>query len=87
MTLHVRIDRLVLEGTSLSSRDGARVEAALGDALAGLLRERGLHPSLAGGIAVPSLLAPATSLPAAPIPLGRQIALALAESLSPKAKP
>jgi hypothetical protein len=87
MTLHVRIDRLVLEGTALSARDGARLEAVLGPALADLLRDRGLHPALAGGLAVPTLPGPAMALPAAPAPLGRQLALALADTLGAEARP
>jgi hypothetical protein len=55
MSLHLHIDRLVLEGTSLTPRDGAPLQAALAAELTGLLQSRGLHPELAKGIALPSL--------------------------------
>lgn len=89
MSVHLRIDHLVLEGLSLSPRDGLRLQTSLDAELTKLLQDRGLHPALARGIAVPSL--PVTSMAmttgANLSHLGRQIARNLAGSLTAKARP
>lgn len=84
MSIHLHIDRLVIEGTALTSRDGSRLQAALGAELEDLLRSRGLHPELAKGIALPSLQSPSMTLPTSSDPsnLGRQIAQHLAGPLT-----
>lgn len=88
MSLHLHIDRLVLEGTSLTPRDGARLEASLGVALAQLFESRGLHPDLAKGIALPHLTTAPMSLPstAGPAAMGLQIAQHLAVPLLGQAR-
>ena len=89
MSLHLHIDRLVLEGTALTPRDAARLQAALGLELEALLRARDLHPGLAQGTALPNLPAAPMVLPAAPDPqaFGRQVARHLAGTLAPEARP
>ena len=89
MSLHLRIDRLVLEGTALTQRDGARLQAALGAELAILLKDSGLQPELAKGIALPSLPLTTLAQPAAaePSALGRQLARHLAAALTTQARP
>ncbi len=86
MSIQLRIDHLVLEGTALTPRDTSRLQAALGAELAELLQEWKLHPGLAQGIAVPNLPVAAMPLPASVSPsnLGRQIARSLAGSLVPE---
>jgi hypothetical protein len=89
MSLHLHIDRLVLEGTALTPKDGARLQAALRAELAGLLQAHPLQSELAKGIALPLLPATAMPLPASPDPaaMGRQIAQHLASSLTTQARP
>ncbi|HJV48382.1 MAG TPA: hypothetical protein VJ549_03810 [Geothrix sp.] len=90
MNLHLRIDRLVLEGTDLTPRDRARLQAALGSELAALLRSRGLSRELAQGLALPSLPLPVLALRSVPDASGwgLQIAQHLASALAaPSAVP
>jgi hypothetical protein len=89
MSLHLHIDRLVLEGTALSPRDAARLQAALSAELQTLLQARELHSGLARGTALPTFPAAPLSLPSAPNPqaFGRQLAGHLADTLAPGPKP
>ena len=84
MSLHLHIDRLVLEGTSLTPRDGAQLQAALAAELTGLLQSRGLHPELGKDIALPSL--PVSTMLLPPVTeastFGRQLAQHLAGPLT-----
>jgi hypothetical protein len=89
MSLHLHIDRLVLEGTALTPRDGAALQAALAAELTGLLQSRGLHPELSMGIALPSL--PVSTMLVPPVPeasaFGRQLARHLAGPLTAQGQP
>jgi hypothetical protein len=89
MSLHLHIDRLVLEGTTLSPRDAARLQAALGAELEALLGARSLHPDLAQGTVLPNFPAAPMALPSTPDPqaFGRQLATHLAGTLAPGPKP
>ncbi|GLH74134.1 hypothetical protein GETHLI_26360 [Geothrix limicola] len=89
MSLHLHIDRLVLEGTELTPRDGARLQAALGMELKALLETRALHPVLAQGAALPSLQTSPMALPAAANPghFGKLIARNLAGTLTRQGRP
>jgi hypothetical protein len=79
MTIHVHIDRLVLNGIDLPRRARPAFTAALQQELGHLLAEGGLSPELQGGIALPRIAAPAVAFgPAAsPSDMGRQIARAV----------
>jgi hypothetical protein len=89
VSLHLHIDRLVLEGTALTPRDAAQLQAILCLELEGLLQARNLHPGLAQGIALPSLPAVPMALPATagPLAFGRRVARHLAGTLAPEPKP
>lgn len=84
MSLHLHIDRLVIEDASLTSRDAGRLQAGLREALADLLRTQRLHPDLARGAALSSLRTSDLALPgsASPSQVGQGIAHALAGSLT-----
>jgi len=84
MSLHLHIDRLVLEGTNLTSRDRARLDSEFCAALTQMLQNRELHPALARGLATPSLPASTFPMPATPDPslMGQHIAQNLAGSLT-----
>ena len=56
MTIHLHIERLVLEGFSLGQSEGAFVHAAVQQELVRLLTQRGMTPWLATGGALPSLM-------------------------------
>jgi hypothetical protein len=83
METNIHIERLVIEGLTLSPRQRAQLQAALGEELARLLQEGSLAPELAGGAALASLPAPAIALlpDQPPAVVGRQIAGALYASL------
>lgn len=89
MSLHLHIDRLLLEGIGLTPRDAARLQAVLGVELASRLQAGSLLPELAGGIALPSLPVAPMTLPAAPDPssLGRGLARHLAGALTTQDRP
>lgn len=89
MSLHLHIDRLVLEGTALTPRDGARLQATLGAELARQLQAHALQPELAKGIALPSLPVAAMTLPHAvnASNMGHSIAQQLAGTLTTQARP
>jgi hypothetical protein len=55
MSLHLHIDRLVLDGLPLRAVDRAALQAAVETELARLLSEGGLAPGLVEGGAVPAL--------------------------------
>jgi hypothetical protein len=79
VTIHVHIDRLVLDGFSLAQSDGALVHAAVQHELVRLLAQRGFTPALATGGAFASIAggtvrAGSTTRPAA---LGEGIAAAV----------
>jgi hypothetical protein len=79
MTIHVHIERLVLESLPVSRAQAPQVKAAVEAELARRLAAEGLAPGLAQGGAVPSVRAPAIALAAASRPqaIGRQIATAI----------
>ena len=58
MTIHVHIERLVLDGLPVTHAQGPQVRAAVEAELARWLAERGLAPGLAQGGAAPSVLRP-----------------------------
>lgn len=78
MTIRLHIERLVLDGLALSSRDVAQLGAALEAELLRLILDRGLAPGLAGA-ALASLAVPAIHPVAGQgaDALGRQIAQSL----------
>jgi hypothetical protein len=55
MNIDLHIDRLILDGFSLSPRERAILRAAFEGELTRLLYERGLNQSLASGGTIPSL--------------------------------
>ena len=83
MDIHVRIDRLVLEGVTLPAGGGAAVGAALEAELGRLLAEGGLAEAWQAGAAVPSLAAGPVSLAGSPADLGAGIARAVYGGLGP----
>ena len=76
MNVNVHIDRLILDGLSLTSSQGPLVQAAVEAELARLLTAGGLAEGLADGGALPSLRANAIQLTSDgnPHEIGRQIA-------------
>jgi hypothetical protein len=74
--IDINIERLILDGLTLSPRDRVALGAALEGELARLIAGGGLPAGLAGGGAVPSLPAAAIQLSGDndPAHLGRQIA-------------
>jgi hypothetical protein len=84
MTIHLHIERLVLDGLPLSPADSTQVRGALHAELLRLIVSQGLDPGLAAG-AVPSIAAP----PIHPAEgqdaraLGRQIAQSLYRGVGP----
>lgn len=79
MTIHVHVDRLVLEGFDYSPRDTARLEGALRTELAERLRVHGVSDELRGGGSFDSVRPASISLPASPeaAQSGRSIARAI----------
>lgn len=49
MTVHLRIDRLIIDGLPLGPGDAARLQAAVEAELTRLIAEGGLPPALAAG--------------------------------------
>jgi len=76
MNVRLHIDRLVLDGVSLSAGGRPRLQAAIESELARLITAGGLSPELARGIAVPSIRAPQMTYAsdAKPAQLGSAIA-------------
>ena len=79
MTIDLHIERLVLEGVDVAFADRAHVAAAVESELVRMLGEGGLHPALAGGVALPSISAPDATI--APRAGAAQIGGAIAQSL------
>lgn len=77
--VNVHIERLILDGLIVATRDRAALGAALETELARLIADGGLPVGLAGGGAAPSLPAAAIQLNGDndPARLGRQIARAV----------
>ena len=88
MSIHVHIERLILDGLPLTHGQGAGVQAAVETELARLLGAApgGISPAWRAGGAIPSLRAGALSLAAtgSPTQIGRQIAGALVNALAPE---
>lgn len=78
MKIDLHIERLVVDDLPLAAGEGAPFTAALERELALLLRG-GLHPALAGGIAVPRVATPPMSVTpgAKPSDLGAAAARAI----------
>jgi hypothetical protein len=78
-SVHLRIERLILDGLPLTHSQGALVQAAVEAELSRLLTERGLTSSLLSGGALPSVRAGAIQLSSdgSPVQLGQQIAHAV----------
>jgi hypothetical protein len=76
MSVRVHIDRVVLDGISVSAAGRPHLRAAIESELARLIAAGGISPELAGGIAVPSVRAPEMSFAgnAEPAQIGRRIA-------------
>jgi hypothetical protein len=83
LDIHVRIDRLVLEGVTLPAGGGAAVGAALEAELGRLLAEGGLGEAWQAGDAMPYLAAGPVSLAGSPADLGTGIARAVYGGLGP----
>jgi hypothetical protein len=79
MNVDLHVERLILDGISLSPSQQPQFQAAIEAELARLLAEGGLSPELAAGGAVPSLPAGTVQLAAngSPAHLGTQIARAV----------
>ncbi len=78
MNIHLHIERLILDGLPVETRDGGIVRSAVEVELTRLLSAGGLAKSLATGGAFASL--PANTMQASdarPQPLGQQIARAV----------
>lgn len=76
MNVRLHIDRLVLDGVSVSAGGRPRLQAAIEAELTRLIASGGISPELARGIAVPSIRAPQMPLAsdAKPAQLGSAIA-------------
>jgi len=74
--IRLHIDRLVLDGIPIGAADRPRLQAAIERELTRLIREGGLAPELAYGVAVPSLQSAQITLAAdaKPAQLGSAIA-------------
>jgi hypothetical protein len=83
MTVHLHIERLVLDGLPLEAADGPAVQAAVEAELTRLLSEEGVGPGLQRGGALASLRGTDVELPSAPDPgtVGREIGGAVHRSL------
>lgn len=62
MKIEVHIERLILDGLSVTAAERAQVHAAITAELAGRLAGGGIAESLRGGGAVPQLRAPPVAL-------------------------
>jgi hypothetical protein len=62
MSVHLHIDRLVLDGVNVRAADRPRLQAAIESELARLIAGGGISHELAQGIALPSVRAPRISL-------------------------
>jgi hypothetical protein len=83
VTLHVHIQRLVLDDLALERPDRTIVEAALSGELSRLLGSRGLGPDLAAGAARDRIDAGSISVtPGDPALLGQAIASAVHRGMS-----
>ena len=83
MDIHVRIDRLVLEGVTLPAGGGAAVGAALEAELGRLLAAGGLAEGWQAVAALPRLTAGPVSLAGSPVDLGVGIARSVYGGLGP----
>jgi hypothetical protein len=78
MSIHINIDRLVLDGITISQRERPLLQVAVESELARLLAEGGLSRSLGSGGAYPTLAAAPIQLTSQhPTHLGQQIARAV----------
>lgn len=79
MNVRLHIDRLVLDGFSVSAANRPRLQAAIEQELTRLITANGISPALASGGALPSIDAPQITLTphANPTQLGTSIAGAL----------
>jgi hypothetical protein len=83
LDIHVRIDRLVLEGVTLPPGGEAALSAALDAELGHLLAAGGLAEGWQAGAALPRLAAGPVSLAGSPANLGAGIARAVYGGLGP----
>jgi hypothetical protein len=85
MSIHLHIERLVLDGFDLHAAQGPALEAALQAEVERLLAEQGLGEAFRQGGATAYVRGADLQTPAAPgpEPLGRQIGAALHGSLRP----
>jgi hypothetical protein len=85
MSIHLHIDRLVLDGFDLQAGQGPALQAALQAEVGRLLAEQGLGDGFRQGGAMAYVRGAELQPPAAPgpAPLGRQIGAALHQSLRP----
>ncbi|SRR6266571_5799447 len=83
MNITVHIERLILDGLPVSSRDAPVVQAAVQAELLLLLSQGGIAPSLRGGADLHYLCVDCLSLrhDARPVAIGRQIASAVHRSI------
>ncbi len=83
--IHVRIERLILDGPPLTPAARAAVGAAVEAELAGLLATGGLAPDLGAGGAIPSVRGSAlvSSAEGNPAAFGRDIARAVYGGIGP----
>lgn len=86
MDVNLHIERLVLDGITLSVRERAVLGTTLEVELTRLITTGGLPSSLSGGITVPSLPAATVQMSRDnnPALLGRQVAQTIYGSLAPK---
>jgi hypothetical protein len=79
VSIHVHIERLILNGITLPRCVRAAFREALQDELGHLLAEGGLSPKLQGGTALPRISAPGIQIgaPSSPGDMGRQVARAV----------
>jgi hypothetical protein len=84
VNVFIRIDRLVLDGLDMRHSGRDRLRAAVEQELSRLVATGGLAPALVGGVAVPSLPAPAigaSDVSGTPARLGAAIAGAVYSSV------
>lgn len=74
MTIHLQIDRLILEDINLSPRQRRQLQAAVEAELSRLLAERGLPASMQNGGKFPALPALTVTSSTTPTQMGQQIA-------------
>jgi hypothetical protein len=75
MKIRIDIDRLVIEGLPIASRDAALIHAAVERELTRLVGDGGIHPHMQSGVALPRVAAPAIRLKReSPARLGESIA-------------